>query len=145
MSLPNRVSLITLGSTDVERSAAFYEALGWKRSSASVKNEVAFFQLIDSALGIWSYQALAKEAGLDPADPLSYRGFSCSINMGSEVEVDQVLNAATTAGATITRPAFRADWGGYTGYFKDLDGNLWEIAHNPDWVLDADGSLRLPA
>lgn len=143
MSVPVRTSVVTLGVADVERAAAFYERLGWTRSPASVPGEVAFFGTNGAIVALWSAAALAADAGLAGETPGRFRGVAVAMNVDSEAEVDRVLAAAATAGATITRPAERADWGGYNGYFADPDGNLWEVAVNPGWPLE-NGVPRLP-
>jgi catechol 2,3-dioxygenase-like lactoylglutathione lyase family enzyme len=143
-TLPARISFVTLGVADVERAAAFYERLGWRRSAGSVPGEIAFFPLGGIVLGVWGYGSLNAEAGLPAADPPPFRGVSLSVNVGSEEEVDRVLAFAAEAGATPLRPGTRADWGGYSGYFADPDGNAWEIAFNPGFPLDEHGVPQLP-
>lgn len=144
MTLPARISFVTLGVRDVEASAAFYERLGWTRSSGSVPGEIAFFPLGGIVLGIWGYDSLNEEAAL-PATPVpAFRGVSLSVNVATEAEVDRVLADAEAAGATPLRPGTRMDWGGYSGYFADPDGNAWEIAYNPGFPLDEHGVPRLP-
>jgi catechol 2,3-dioxygenase-like lactoylglutathione lyase family enzyme len=144
VSVPARLNFVTLGVADVEAAAAFYERLGWRRSSGSVPGEIAFFALGPVVLGLYGYAALAEDAALPPADPAAYRGTTLAINVGSEAEVDAVLAAAAEAGATPLKPGTRADWGGYSGYFADPDGNAWEVAFNPGFPLRADGTVELP-
>ena len=144
MSVPARVSLVTLGVADVERAAAFYEGLGWTRSPASVAGDVAFFGTNGAIVALWGAADLAADAGLPAAAPPAFRGVALAMNVEDEAEVDRVLGAAAAAGATITKPATRADWGGYSGYFADPDGNAWEVAFNPGWPLDENGTPRLP-
>ena len=139
-----RVSLVTLGVRDVERSTAFYQALGWHLSSASVPAEVSFFKTQGGLLAIWGHQALADDADL-PAGPVpAYRGASYAVNLESSELVDELLRLATEAGGMIARPAEATDWGGYNGYFLDPDGHLWEAAHNPGWPIGPDGRAQLP-
>lgn len=137
-----RVSLVTLGVADVARARRFYETLGWKASSAS-QNDVVFFQLGSIALGLYGRTALAKDANLVDS-PSGFSGVTLAQNMRSEEAVDQLLNEASRAGARILKPAQRVFWGGYSGYFADLDGHIWEVAFNPGFNLEADGSLQLP-
>ena len=146
MTVPARVSLVTLGVADVEAAAAFYERLGWTRSSASVPGVVAFFATTTgTAVGLYGYGDLAADAARPPAaDPAAFRGVSLAINLASPAEVDAVLAAAREAGATVTKDAVAAEWGGYSGYFADPDGNAWEVAHNPGWPLDDEGRVTLP-
>ena len=144
MTLPSRISFATLGVSDVEAAAAFYERLGWGRSPASVPGEVAFFRLGANVLSLWGAGDLATDAGLPAAAPPPYRGVSLSVNVETEAAVDAALATAAEAGATILKPGFRADWGGYMGYFADPDGNLWEVAYNPGMPLDEHGIPQLP-
>jgi len=139
-----RVSLITLGVDDLERAQRFYEALGWKRSSASVAGEVAFYQAGGVALGLWSWRKLAEDARV-PADGHGFRRIALAQNVRSRDEVDQVLADAVAAGGTVTKPAEDSPhFEGRTGYFADPDGHLWEVAFNPAFALGADGALKLP-
>ena len=137
-----RVSLITLGVANVARARAFYEALGWKASSAS-QDDVAFFQLGSIALGLYGRAALAEDAKV-PDNPTGFSGVTLAQNQASEEAVDQLLDEASRAGARILKPAQRVFWGGYSGYFADPDGHIWEVAFNPGFRLEADGSLHLP-
>ena len=141
-----RVSLVTLGVADVVRSTAFYEALGWPLSSYSVPGEVSFFNTAGGILAVWNYRALAEDAGLPAPDqmPAGFRAAANAINLDSPADVDSLIAKAVAAGATITRAAKATDWGGYNGYFADPDGHLWEVAHNPDWPIGADGRPQLP-
>jgi len=143
MSVAPRISFVTLGVDNIARSADFYEALGWKRSSAST-DEVAFFQTPQAVLSLYLLPLLAGDVGVEQGERPSFRGVSLAINVDSEQEVDAVLVLALASGGTIPRPGSRADWGGYTGYFADPDGHLWEVAHNPFFPLDADGSVTVP-
>jgi predicted lactoylglutathione lyase len=145
MSVPQRVSLVTLGVADVTASTAFYERLGWRPSSASVTGEVTFIETPGPILGLWSASELAADAGLSGvAIPEGFRGVALAINVGSPVEVDEAIASWVAAGGTIARPAAATDWGGYSGYVEDPDGHLWELAHNPFWPLDERGMPTLP-
>lgn len=146
MSVPNRVSLVTLGVSDVEGAAAFYERLGWTRSSASVPGVVAFFATTTgTVLGLYGAADLADDAALPAsAGPAAFRGVALAINVASPAEVDEVLNVARDAGATVTKQGTRAEWGGYSGYFTDPDGHAWEVAHNPGFPLGDDGTVTVP-
>jgi len=126
-----RISLVTLGVKDLARARAFYEAMGW-HDAHQPDDEVAFFQAGGMILGLWT--ALGGHAA---------PGIELAHNVRSPSEVDAVLAEAVHAGGTITRPAARAEWGGYTGAFADPDGHVWEVAHNPDWELAADGTVHL--
>jgi catechol 2,3-dioxygenase-like lactoylglutathione lyase family enzyme len=141
--MDQRLTLVTLGVADVARSRAFYEALGWKASSAS-RDSVAFFQLVGMALALWGRQDLAADAAVPNSAP-GFSGIALAFNARSEAEVDAVLADAAQAGGRLVRPAHKTFWGGYSGYFADPDGHLWEVAHNPFWRLDEQGALHLPA
>jgi uncharacterized glyoxalase superfamily protein PhnB len=137
-----RISLITLGVSDMGRARRFYEALGWRASSAS-QQEVTFFQLGGMALGLYGRAELAKDANLSDTEA-GFGGIALAQNQPSEEAVDQLLAEAARAGARILKPAQRAFWGGYSGYFADPDGHPWEVAYNPGFRLEADGRLQLP-
>ena len=130
--MEQRISLVTLGVTNLARARAFYEAMGW-RGAQQPDSEVAFFQAGGMVFGLWA--ALGGHGA--PGVELAY-------NVRSPAEVDAVLAEAKSAGGSIVRPAAHADWGGYTGAFADPEGYVWEVAHNPDWKLTEDGSVRLP-
>jgi predicted lactoylglutathione lyase len=144
MPVPARVSLVTLGVKDVARSTAFYVALGWPLSSASVPGDVSFFKTAGGLLALWSEDLLAEDAGLPGAAAADRRGHALAINLENREEVDAALATAVAAGGRITRAAQATDWGGYNGYFADLDGHLWEVAHNPFWPIGDDGRPTLP-
>jgi hypothetical protein len=138
------ISLVTLGVRDVASSTAFYEALGFPLSSASVPGEVSFFRTAGGVLAIWSARELATDARRElPAEP-GFRGVSMAINVASREEVDDALAAAQEAGAELLKPGHAPEWGGYQGYFADPDGHVWEVAHNPAWPLDERGLPVLP-
>jgi uncharacterized protein len=143
MTVPARITLITLGVRDVVASTAFYEALGWTRSSASVDGAVSFFQMGGSALGLFGIDALADDAHQTPFSG-GFHGVSLAINLGSTDEVDRVYAAWVAAGATPAKAPETVFWGGYSSYVADLDGHLWELAFNPGFELLADGAVRLP-
>ena len=124
-----RISMVTLGVNDLQKSVEFYnEGLGFPKIDSSP--EVAFFSLNGSWLGLYSREALAEDAMVS-SDGDGFNGFTLAHNVDSEAEVDQVIEQALSAGATLAKPAQKVFWGGYSGYFKDPDGYLWEVAHNP--------------
>lgn len=137
--MEQRISLITLGVEDMEKAAAFYEALGWKRAESP--DGVIAFDLIGQTLGLYPLQALADEVGL-PVSELGKGAVSLSYNTRSKEGVAQVLAAAEAAGAEILKAAADVFWGGHHGYFRAPDGQLWEVAHNPFSALSADGAFR---
>ncbi|MEI3866520.1 VOC family protein [Microbacterium sp. CCNWLW134] len=140
-SMAQRVSLITLGATDLERALAFYRALGWAPHEKSIDGVVAFFQLDGFVLALWGRAELAEDSGID--DPGGWGGVTLAHNVSSASAVDALLGAAADAGARISRPAGPTPWGGYSGVFVDPDGHPWEIAHNPGWRLDAAGRVSI--
>src|SRR4029077_3064368 len=144
MPVPPRVSLVTLGVKDVARSTAFYVALGWPLSSASVPGDVSFFKTAGGFLAIWGERNLAEDAGFPAPTATDRSDRALAINVESRDDVDAALAVAAAAGARITRPAQETDWGGYNGYFADPDGHLWEVAHNPFWPIGEDGRPALP-
>jgi predicted lactoylglutathione lyase len=135
-----RISVITLGYTDFERSRRFYDALGWTGSSPD--GEVVFIQAGPLVLALWDRALLAADSAV--ADTGGWGGITISQNVGSPGEVDEVLAAAERAGGTIARPGGPTEWGGYNGAFHDPDGHAWEIAHNPHWALTPAGSITFP-
>ncbi len=143
VAVPQRISMVTLAVADLAASADFYERLGWTRSAAS-NDEIIWFPTCDSVLGLYPRPSLAADADL-PAEPRApFGGVTLSVNVASEEDVDAALADAAAAGATLLRPAGRADWGGYRGYFADPDGHPWEVAHNPFVSFREDGSLDMP-
>jgi uncharacterized protein len=141
--MEQRLSLVTLGVADLERSRRFYEdGLGWRRGNDHA--EVVFFQLGGMVLALWGRDALAGDARLPGAGAGDgFGGIALAYNTRAREDVDAVLKEAEAAGATILKPAENTSWGGYSGYFADPDGHLWEVAWNPDWTLAEDGSVRL--
>jgi uncharacterized protein len=143
MDVPARVSLVTLGVSDLRRSTAFYRSLGWRPSSVS-NAEVSFFRTADCVLALYPFRALAADAGIEAGDRPAVGSVTLAINVDGEDLVGEILGQAAEAGATVVRPGRATTWGGYIGYFADPDGHLWEVAHNPGFPLDADGSVVLP-
>jgi len=139
MTVPNRISIITLGVADLERSTAFYESLGWTKSPASMP-AITFFEMQGSVFGLYEWSALADDAKV-PADSSGFRGVTLAMNLASVAEVDEVFVEWVAAGATPKVEPHTAFWGGHSSYVADPDGHLWEIAHNPYATIDADGRL----
>ena len=139
--MEQRVSLVTLGVADVQRSLAFYERLGWRGQEVQ---ETVFFQAGGQAVVLWSRQLLAEDCGIDDDGGTGFSGIALAHNVGSRPEVDRILEVAKAAGAEITKPAAETFYGGYAGYFRDLDGHFWEIAFNPGFELGPAGELILP-
>lgn len=139
--MDSRLSIITLGTADLARATAFWEALGLERRARQVDG-IAFFQLGGIALGLYPFDKLAEDCGL-PEAAASGR-VTLAHNCRTEAEVDDILAAAVAAGGTLLKPAHKAFWGGYSGYFADPDGHPWEVAFNPFFPLADDGALILP-
>jgi uncharacterized protein len=129
--MEQRISLVTLGVADLARERAFYEALGW-RGAKQPDDEVCFYQAGGMVFGLWA--ALGGHGA--PGIELAY-------NVRSPEDVGAVLADAERAGGTIVRQPTRADWGGTTGAFADPEGYVWEVAHNPDWTINEDGTIHL--
>jgi predicted lactoylglutathione lyase len=140
--MEQRVSLITLGVSDLKRSTEFYERLGWRRSMTKAEG-IAFFQAGGMALALYPRDELAKDATIAP-EGQGFSGITLAYNTRNHNEVDSVLKEVQDAGATILKPAQEAFWGGYSGYFSDPDGFIWEVAWNPHFPIAADGSIRIP-
>ena len=129
--MEQRISIVTLGVSNLERSGKFYERLGWRRSVVNAEG-VIFFQAGGMVFGLWTALGGHGAPGIELAH-----------NVRSPEAVEAVLVEAERAGGTIVRPAARAEWGGYSGAFADPDGYVWEVAHNPGWTLEGDGSLPI--
>src|SRR5215216_2775440 len=138
--MEQRVSLITLGVRDLGGARSFYEALGWT-SNASEGDDVVFFQSGGMVVALWDRDSLAEDTVV--ADTGGWGGITLAHNVRSPAEVDATLAEAEAAGATIGRPGAETFWGGYSGVFLDPDGHPWEVAHNPRWTIEADGSVRI--
>lgn len=133
------ISMITLGVRDLAASVKFYEeGLGFPRMESPP--EVAFFTLNGTWLGLYGREALARDA-LVSAEGYGFESFSLAHNVHSEAAVDEVINQAVEAGAVLVKKPQKVFWGGYSGYFKDPDGHLWEIAHNPHFWIGPDEAM----
>ncbi len=137
-----RLSLVTLGVADVARARAFYEALGFTASSAS-NDDVTFFQAGGMGLALYGRAALAEDAHVPDSRP-GFSGLTLAYNALSEADVDRLIAHAVSSGGRLVKAAQKVFWGGYSGYFADPDGHLWEVAHNPFFPLDEKGQLTLP-
>ncbi|TKT69080.1 VOC family protein [Aquamicrobium sp. LC103] len=157
-----RISIVTLAVDDLERAVRFYEAMGLERNS-KITEGVAFFQMGGVILALWPREELAKDAGIDHEKPVAgadisrvgeksyagrvrsaFAGVALAYNTRSEAEVAEVISTAEKAGGRVLKQAGRAIWGGHQGYFEDTEGNLWEVAYNPDFPIDAEGRISLP-
>jgi catechol 2,3-dioxygenase-like lactoylglutathione lyase family enzyme len=138
--MEQRVSLVTLGVRDLARARRFYEALGWTTGAASA-DDVVFFQTGGTIVALWDRASLAEDSVM--TDSGGWGGVTLAHNVRSPEDVDSVLAEAERAGATIGRLGAETFWGGYSGVFVDPDGHPWEVAHNPHWTIEDDGSVRL--
>ena len=141
MTNPQRVTLITLGVSDLARAKAFYGALGWK--PAEEQEGVVFYQMQGMVLGLFGKAALAEDQGRT-GEALGTGAMTLAQNFATEAEVDDAFDAAVAAGAKVLKRPEKVFWGGYSGYYADPDGHVWEVAMNPFWPLGEDGSLTLP-
>jgi catechol 2,3-dioxygenase-like lactoylglutathione lyase family enzyme len=138
--LEQRLSLVTLGVADLARSRDFYEALGWQTGAAPA-DDVVFFQAGGMIVALWGRDQLAEDSGVE--DSGGWGGITLAYNARSPEEVDAVIAEADRAGAQIPRYGANTFWGGYSAVFVDPDGHPWEVAHNPHWTIENDGSVRL--
>lgn len=135
-----RISIITIAVDDLDRAVKFYEGMGLKRHR--ITDGVAFFQMGGAILSLFPRESAEQDAGIGFGDGPSR--VYLAYNTRSDAEVDEVLATAERAGGKVIKPAQRAFWGGWYGYFADTEGNLWEVAHNPDFPIDAEGRISLP-
>ena len=142
MALPARISIATLGVSDLARSTKFYLALGWELAAGS-SADISFFRTAGGVLALYPFDLLAKDAMLPSARSKGFGGVTLAINVERPEEVQPGLDVAKQAGATILKPAAKAEWGGVSGYFADPDGYPWEVAWAPNSKFKADGSLDM--
>jgi uncharacterized protein len=142
VSIPARIGIVTLGVADVARARAFYEAIGWEPCDSSM-DEICWFRTADSYLGLFSNHDLVGDIGIPTGTLGAYRGFTLAINVERADQVQAALDEAVAAGGTILKPATDVIFG-ISGYFADLDGHVWEVAHNPSFPIDADGRITIP-
>jgi predicted lactoylglutathione lyase len=139
--MDQRVSLFTLGVSDLQRARAFYEAMGWT-TRAEPDDDVVFFQAGGMVVALWGRDKLAEDSAV--SDTGGWGGVTLAYNTRSPKEVDEVIEEARAAGATIGREPGETFWGGYSAVFIDPDGHPWEVAHNSRWTIEDDGSVTLP-
>ena len=142
-ALKPQVNFVTLGVVDMVAMRSFYERLGLTASSASNPN-VTFFDANGIVLALFGYHDLAEDAGVEAGPVPSFRGTGVSWNGTSETEVDRIMAHVEAAGATIVKQAQKVFWGGYSGYFADPEGHLWEVAYNPFFPINKRGQVELP-
>lgn len=143
MPVPPRLTAVTLGTQDHAGLRAFYVALGWP-VAVDVPGEFCLFRTAGALLALYPRANLLSEAGGGAAASGGFRHFSLGINVASPEEVDDALATAQAAGGSLLHPARRMEWGGYSGYFADPEGNAWEVAYTPAWPLDERGQLVIP-
>jgi len=139
-------AIVTLGVSDLKESIAFYSGLGWEQRGDET-NGIVWFKTTGSWIGLFGYDELAQDAHVDapPAGELpSYRGVTLAVNLPSEDAVDLAFVRIREVGGKIVKPATRAEWGGYSGYFADPDGHLWELCFNPGFPIDEHGRIEIP-
>ncbi len=142
-SMESRINIITLGVSDITRSRLFYEKMGWIASSASNEN-IVIFHSKGTALALFPESMLAADAHTEPTKMIGFRGITLAYNVPSKPEVEKILDQAKAAGGKIIKEAQDVFWGGYSGYFADPDNHLWEVAWNPYWPLQSDGTIQIP-
>lgn len=139
--MQQRISIITLGVTDLKKAKAFYDALGWKIASDETVEEIVAYDLQSMALALYPWEKLALDAQV-PAERSGYSSFSIAHNLNTEEEVSELLSKIPEAGGTILKPATKAFWGGFSGCFADPDCHIWEIAYNPFAKLGPNGEFQ---
>jgi uncharacterized protein len=139
--MEQRISLVTLGVSDLQRSKQFYQRLGWHGQEVQA---TVFFQTGGIGVILWHQDRLADDAGVPPRTGSGFRGVTLAHNVRTKEEVDAITTAADEAGATVTRPPADTFYGGYAAYFADPDGHAWEIAYNPGFPIGDDGSITIP-
>ena len=140
-----QLCIVTLGVTDLERAARFYADLGWEQRG-DLSAGITWFRTTGTWVGIFGYDALADDVGLSATpqgDLPAYRGVTLAVNLGSREAVDAAFAHAESVGARVVKPAEATPWGGYSGYFADPDGHLWELAHNPGFPIDQHGRIEI--
>lgn len=142
MRVSPNFTIVTLGVEDLDRSIAFYRSLGWDQRGDPAAG-ITWFRTSGTWLGLFGYAELAADVGLPADQPTAFRGITLALNFGNEHDVDSALAQAVAAGARLVKPASRADWGGYSGYFADPDGHLWEAAFAPGFPVSDDGTINI--
>lgn len=143
MPIPARISIATLGVSDLKRSTAFYQRLGWELA-ATLSEQISFFKTAGGVLALYPYELLAEDANLPPVARSAFGGVTLAINVETPEQVQPALDAAAAAGGKILKRAIKASWGGVSGYFADPDGYPWEVAWAPQSRIRPDGSLEVP-
>jgi predicted lactoylglutathione lyase len=143
MTIPARLGLVTLGVGDLDRSVAFYQALGWQKASSSIEGVIQWFRTADTNLGLFPYQDLADDVQIPSPERGSFGGITLAINVERPEDVDATIAAAVEAVGSVLKPGTDAVFG-RSGYFADPDGYPWEVAYNPEFPIGDDGRLTIP-
>lgn len=138
------VSLLTLGVDNLAASTTFYRALGWRVSPASVDGVVTFLTGGAVPLSLFPRPAFRTDTGIEPSTARDSSSVAMAMNVDSPADVDAWCARVVVAGGEVTQQPGPTEWGGYRGYVRDLDGHLWEIAHNPGFALHDDGTITIP-
>jgi len=139
-------SIVTLGVSDLDRSIRFYADLGWEQRGDRAQ-DIMWFRTAGTWIGLFGYDDLAEDAALDPpaaTDQPRYRGITLALNLPSEADVDAAFSRVAEVGGALVKPAEHLSWGGYSGYFADPDGHLWELCYNPGFAIDDQGRIDIP-
>ncbi|TQV78753.1 VOC family protein [Exilibacterium tricleocarpae] len=141
--MEQRLSVITLGVADLGRARDFYDSLGWKPANDNTEEieSIVAYNLIGFSLALFPLDKLAEDTTVTMTKGM-HPSFTLAYTVQTPGEVDQTLQQVEAAGGTIIKPGQKVFWGGYSGYFSDLDGYLWEVAHNPFASHGEDGSFR---
>ena len=139
--MEQRISIITLGVSDLKKARAFYDALGWKVASEDQVEEIVAYDLQNMTLALYPLNKLAEDAKI-PVERSGYSTITIAYNVNSETEVNETLEEVQKAGGKLIKTAEKVFWGGYSGYFSDPDGNLWEVAYNPFAPLGPKGEFQ---
>jgi len=139
--MDQRVSVITLGVSDLGRARTFYAALGW-RPAGDTPPDVVFFQAGGMVVALWDRERLAQDSAVQ--DTGGWGGVTLAYNVPTPGDVDEVIAEVRAAGGVVGREPAQTFWGGYSAVFIDPDGHPWEVAHNPAWTLGEDGTVTIP-
>ncbi|WP_111719077.1 VOC family protein [Homoserinimonas sp. OAct 916] len=142
MAIAANFTIVTLGVADLDRSATFYRALGWQQRGDPLAG-ITWFRTSGTWLGLFGYENLAADVGVLSESPAVYRGITLALNFNDTTSVDLALAEAVEAGARLVKAAERAEWGGYSGYFADPDGHLWEAAFAPGFPVSDEGTIEI--